>query len=236
VRRFVQFSFQTEQRKNTYENVRDATRLGRFPGIHPVSNLWSEAVREYVKSAGQQVGIDSRFFNNFKRDEFGNPVSEGTTDKWVIVPELSQADLAPISEALREKLPFLLAENDVEITEPIFELGIEDTKTLADWMVGFFQSGIEVVSEKDPAVKDPEQIPGLAPEGEPWRALIAEVQMWGQSPRGLTNGGQNGDQNDGGFFEPPDVGSRRAGIGNSTTFIIGSAAVAASIMIIGASS
>jgi len=234
VRRFVQFSFQTKQRKDTYSGVREATRLRSLPGIHPVSNLWSEAVREYVKGAGQQAGSDSRFFNNITKDQFGNIVNKGTTDEWVIVPELSQADLTPIAEAVREKMPFLLAENDVEISEPIPELGIQDTKTLADWMVDFFQSGIEVVSERKPAVKDPKQIsPEVAPNGEPWRALIAEVQMWGQSPRGLTSGGQNG----GGFGPLPggrDVGARAAGIGNST-FIIGSAALAASIIIIGAS-
>lgn len=232
MRRFVQFSFQSEDRKNTYQGVRERTRLRSLPGIHPVSNLWSEAVREYVKSAGQQAGGDSRFFNNITKDEFGNIVNQGTTDKWVIVPELSRADLQPIGEAVREKMPFLLAENDVSLSEPIPELGIEDTKTLADWMVDFFQSGIEVVPERQPAVKDPKQLsPEVAPNGEPWRALIAEVQMWGRSPRGQTNGSQGG----GGFGPPGGRDTRAAGIGTST-IVIGSAAIAASIIIIGASS
>jgi len=227
----VQFSFQSGARKNTYERVRKATRLERLPGIHPVSNLWAEAVREYVSGAGQQVGGDSRFFNNIVKNDFGNIVNEGGTDKWVIVPMLSEADLRPIREAVREKMPFLLAENDVTLDEPIPERGIEDTKTLADWMVEFFSSGIEVVSERQSPVKNGQRLTEELPiSGEPWRALIAEVGQWGKSPRGLTERAGSG-----GGFAPPTGGQRKAAGLGANTFIIGSAALAASIIIIGSS-
>lgn len=230
MRRFVQLSFQSGARKNTYERVGRVTKKGSLPGIHPVSDLWAEAVREYVQGAGQQVGSDSRYFNHLVKDQFGNAVNRGRTDNWVIVPELSQADLNAITSAVREKMPFLLAENDVVLEETLPERGIKDTKTLANWMVDFFQSGIEVTKERESPVRSGKKLTEeVAIDGEPWQGLIAEVQTWGKSPRGVSDGSR------GGSTPFPAIPQQtQAGIG-ADTFVIGSAALAAAIIIIGAS-